>query len=152
MTEDPTASNVETDPWTTLIVLPSFQKWRGKQVYDYHAQVMDYESLEQLGQAITKARAGLFALTDKINEYERLEREAKLLYDRTYRREYLTAMEKTESAKRARAELKCEELENEWIKYHQLKEELVRMSFTMKTELQTLQTIANNLRQQLKVY
>lgn len=131
--------------------LPSLTVWSGKQIYNYSEQIADYHSLQELGAAISQARRSLFLLTDKINEYERKARLSKMEYDRTFRKEYLGSTEKTESAKRARAELRCEELENEWVKNDQLKNELIRMSYTMKTELQALQTIANNLRQQLKM-
>lgn len=133
------------------VSLPKFTEWTASQIYNYNAQLVDYHSLEDLDKSIQAARRALFILTDKINEYERKEKEAKVAYERKYRREYLSSVEKTETAKRARAELKCEELENEWLTMEQLKSELVRMSFSMKSELQTLQTISNNLRQQLKM-
>lgn len=133
------------------VVLPKFTSWSVSKVYNYNEQLVDYHSLETLDVSIRAARKALFVLTDKINEYERKEKAAKIAYDRKYRREYLGSVEKTETAKRARAELKCEELENEWLTMEQLKNELVRLSFSMRTELQTLQTISNNLRQQLKM-
>lgn len=136
---------------TVSVTIPKFTKWSVRQIYDYEKELVDYHSLEQLEKSIQAARKAVFLINDKINEYERKEKEAKIAYDRSYRREYLSSVEKTETAKRARAELKCEELENEWLTMEQLKNELVRMSFSMKTELQTLQTISNNLRQQLKM-
>lgn len=139
------------EPQGTSITLPKFYNWNGKQIYDYDSQVADYSSLEELGEAISKARRALFVLTDKINEYEREEKTSKLKYDREFRREFIKSSEKTDSAKRVRAALKCEGLENEWMKYEQLKTELTRMSNSIRLELQTLQTIANNLRQQLKI-
>lgn len=133
------------------ISLPKFYKWKVGAIYDYDGMIVDYENLDDLARATNKARRALFVITDKLNEYERKEKLSKLAYDREYRREYLTSSEKTESAKRARAELKCEELENEWQTYVQLNSELTRLSHSMRQELQILQSIGNNLRQQLKI-
>lgn len=144
-------AEVQLSEFNAKINLPDFYQWKINQIYEYDSQVNDYESMEELSKSISKARTALFRLNDKINEYERKERVAKLEYERKYRREYLKSTEKTETAKRTRAELKCEELENEWIKNEQLTKELNRMAFAVRTELQTLQTIANNLRQQLKM-
>lgn len=133
------------------VTLPNFYKWKVKGIYDYDKMIVDYENLEDLAKATNKARQALFIITDKLNEYERKEKLAKMEYDRHFRREYLTSSEKTESAKRARAELKCEELENTWQTYVQLNSELIRLSHSMRQELQMLQSIGNNLRQQLKI-
>ena len=133
------------------IELPNLAKWSVKQVYDFSQQISDYESLSELGAAINAARIALFRITDKINTYERQEREAKIRYDRAYRRAYLGSVEKTEAQKRLRAELACEDLENEYIVAEQLKNELNRTSYTLRLELQTLQAIGNNLRQQMKM-
>lgn len=130
--------------------LPTFVKWTIGQIYNYSEQIVDYNSLDDLEETIKKARRALFILTDKINEYDRKERESKVAYDRAWRREYLLSTEKTDAARRARADLKCEEFENEWMTYDQLKKELDRTANSMRLELQTLQATGNNLRQQLK--
>lgn len=133
------------------IDLPDLKQWGVKQLYDYSKQIADYEDLHQLGQAITAARVALFRITDQINIYERQEKEAKTRYEREYRRAYLGSVEKTEAQKKMRAELKCEALENELITAEQMKNELIRVSHTLRLELQTLQTVGNNLRQQMKM-
>lgn len=133
------------------ITLPDFQNWGTKDVYDYSSQVSDYEDLHQLGEAINAARIALFKITDKINKYDRKAVKAKLAYERSYRREYLSSSERTEAMKRMRAELACEKMENDYIAAEQLKSELQRVSNSIRLELQTMQTIANNLRQQMKM-
>lgn len=133
------------------IELPPYVALNTRSFYDYKDQVADYQSFEDLGSAITKARMALFVVTEKINANEREEKRAKTLYERAYRRSYLESMEKTEGAKKMRAALSNEELENQWLKYEQVVGELTRMSYALKSELQTLQTIANNLRQQLRI-
>lgn len=133
------------------INLPELKTWSASQIYDYTKQISDYEDLNQLGAATNAARIALFKITEKINQYERKEKTAKLQYDRAYRRAYLSSAEKTESMKRLRAELYCEDLENDYVVAEQLKNELSRMSYSLRLELQTLQAIGNNLRQQMKM-
>ena len=133
------------------ITHPNFTKWSLKNLYDYSAQISDYETLQDLGSAINSARVALFRLTEKINEYERREKDAKIKYERSYRRAYLESTEKTEAQKRIRAELKCEELENEYLVAEQMKSELNRTANSLRLELQTLQAVGNNLRQQMKM-
>jgi hypothetical protein len=138
------------DPGVISVTLPKLTNWTISQIYDYNSSIIDYNTLNELDTTVNKARKALFLLTEKINEYERKEKAAKVRYDRAFRRALLSSSEKTESMKRARAELVCEDLENEWLTFDQLKSELNRTSFTMRLELQTLQAIGNNLRQQLK--
>lgn len=131
--------------------LPKFMSWDIIKLYDYENNIIDYEDLQRLDEAIKKTRLALFKATEKINSIERREKLAKTEYMRAYRREYLKSTEKTETAKKARAELKCEELENTWLVMDQVKNEVLRLSYTLKQELQILQTISNNMRQQLKI-
>lgn len=139
------------EPITHSVNLPELKAWDTKRIYDYAAQISDYEDLAALAQAINAARVALFKVTEQINRYDRQERAAKLKYERAYRRAYLESMEKTEAMKKMRAELSCEGLENEYIVAEQLKNELNRMSYSLRLELQTLQAIGNNLRQQMKM-
>lgn len=131
--------------------LPEFRNWSSKNFYDYEHEIVDYEDLEKLNQAIRSARLALFQITDKINSCERVERLAKTEYERKHRRAYLQSKQKTETAKKAMADLECEDLEDKAIVYEQLRQELTRMSNSIRLELQTLQTLGNNIRQQMKM-
>lgn len=142
---------MEQDEDFTEFSLPDLQNWDSKKLYDHSKQISDYEDLHELGMAITAARVALFKVTQQINKYERQEKAAKVKYDRAYRRAYLKSMEKTEAMKRMRAELACEEIENDYIFAEQLKSELNRVAYALRLELQTLQAIGNNLRQQMKM-
>lgn len=149
--EDTPPTSVEDD----LIVageysVPKFTSWSGKSVYDYEALISDYADFEALDNTTIKARKALFILTDRLNQAERRAVQARKAYERQYRREYLASTEKTQEARNMRAALKCEELENECLKYEQVKKELERLSFVLKSEVQTLNTVAHNLRAQLK--
>lgn len=133
------------------ITLPELKEWSVTKLYDYRSQISDYEDLASLSTATNAARVALFRVTDQINQYERTERTAKLNYERAYRRAYLASMEKTEAMKKMRAELSCEALENEYVVAEQVKNELIRLSHSLRLELQTLQAVGNNLRQQMKM-
>jgi hypothetical protein len=144
--------NIDSSSDTKLaeIELPDLLRWSTEKLYNYKENISNYD-LETLGNAINSARLALFRVTDQINKYERLEKLAKVEYDRSMRREYLSSMEKTDSLRRARASLACESLENEFIKNEQMKIELLRLSNSLRLELQTLQSIGNNIRQQMKM-
>lgn len=131
--------------------IPRMVKWNPQQAYPYVENITDYEDLEDLGKAITQARIGLFKINEKINEYEQKETLSKTDYERSFRRHYLSSTAKTETQKKERAALMCENLENELLKNQQVKRELIRYSNLLRLELQTLQTVSNNLRQQIKM-
>jgi len=146
-----TDETATTDLSRASINLPKFKTWDSSRVYDYEKEILDYEELEDLNRTINQARLALFKTTDSISRYEREEREAKLNYERAHRRELLRSTAKTADERRARADLMCEDLENEWIVKSQIKDELIRLSHTLRLELQALQGLGNNLRQQLKI-
>jgi len=133
------------------ITVPELKSVNAASLYDFSNNISDYSSLEELSEAITQARISLFKITENINKYERLERKARVAYERAYRRTLLMSVEKTELMKRARADLMNEGLENEVIVNEQVKNELVRMSHAVRLELQTLQSVSNNMRQQMKM-
>lgn len=136
---------------TTQVELPELLSWNSRSVYDYVEHIVDYDDLEKLGNAINKARLGLFIVTDKINEFDRKMLLAKTEYEREYRRRYLTSNAKTEMQRKIRAELMCEDLENNLLTFTQAKAELTRQANLLRVELETLNTISNNIRQQMKM-
>lgn len=150
-------SDINDEEYTTLdnagisVTLPSLKKWKSSSFYDYENQIIDYESLDSLNDSIKSARIALFKLTDAINQYERKEVDAKTEYEREWRRAYMRSNEKTDTARKARADLLCEQFEDPLIVNGQVKTELTRLSNSIRLELQTLQALGNNLRQQLKM-
>lgn len=144
-------NNSELDLSREGIQLPAFKSWKSKDVYDYENEINDYESIEDLNRTINQARMALFKTAETINKYERAERLAKTEYDRAHRRELLRSTAKTVDERRARADLMCEDLENDWLLQSQIKDELVRLSHALRMELQTLQALGNNIRQQMRV-
>lgn len=131
--------------------LPSFKNWKASRFYDYSNEIFDYGELEELNKAVNEARRALFEVTEAINTYERREKLARTKYSRSHRRIYLESVGKTEAEKKARADIKCEDLEDDVLVYEQVRIELTRLSNAIRLELQTLQSLGNNLRQQMKV-
>lgn len=131
--------------------VPRFKGYNSSHFYDYENQVFDYEHLNDLNGAIKNARLALFEITDKINDAERKEKTCKVKYERAHRRAYIAANQKTDSARKAHADLQCEDLEDNAIVYEQVRLDLVRISNSIRLELQTLQALGNNIRQQIKM-
>lgn len=130
---------------------PSFFEWNSESFFDSENLIVDFTTFEEFDAAFQNSRRALFAVTDKINKAEREAKKAKVAYDRAWKRTFLESTEKTDAMKRARADIKCEELENEWLKWSQVAEELNRMAFALRTEINSMNTVANNLRAQLKL-
>lgn len=113
--------------------------------------VADYEELKGISKSIYHARKALFDVTNMLNEAEHKESIAKNTYDKKFRREMIKADGKTANDRKVRAEMACED---EWDEYYyssMTKKELERVSQMLRAELQTLQVISNNVRQQMRV-
>lgn len=145
------SDNTDLDLSRDSIVLPQFKGIKITDAYNFEEEIVDYESIEALNRTINQARLALFKTNDSISRYERAEKKAKVEYERAHRRALLQSTAKTADERRARADLLCEDLENEWLLQSQIKDELIRFSHSLRLELQTLQTLGNNIRQQMRV-
>lgn len=112
--------------------------------------LIDYEDTNAINTTINALRVAMFQVSKWIVSAERRERIIKANYDRKLNREYLTSTEKTDARKKAYAALMCEEEENELIYIQQAKSEMVRYSRLLDKEMETINTLSNNMRQQLK--
>lgn len=133
------------------IEIPDFKEWKLSSQYNYTALSADFEDLNDLNRQIRAANIALFKITDAINKAERKAKRAKVIYERNYRRKYIDSSEKTEGAKKVSAEILVEDLENTYMYYDQMFSELNRASYTLRQELRSLEVMANNYRQQMKV-
>ena len=131
--------------------MPSFKKWDVSKFYDYKNEILHYEDFQKLEESVKAARLANFKITKALISYSTKEEEAKVKYKRAWSRAYLNSNEKTDSAKKARADLACERLENDVLVNSRVRADLAKLSDTLKMELQMLQSIGNNLRQQLKM-
>lgn len=133
------------------IEVPDFKEWSIAKYYDYSGIDSDFEDLQELNRQIAAARAAFFKLSNSLNKAERTAREKKVLYERKYRRAYVNSSEKTEGAKRISAEIQVEDLENDYLYYDQIANELNRALGALRQELRSLEVAGNNIRQQIKV-
>ena len=125
------------------------QTFPTSRIYDYFSNILDYETFDELSNAINSARLALFDATDKLNTVDRKSRIAKTEYERRWRRAYLSSNEKTDFAKRTYADICVRMRMTTWLK--QVVKEMGRICNVLRLELQTLQTVSNNLRQQLRL-
>lgn len=133
------------------VTAPDFKGWSTKKFYDYDKYVVDYEDMDSLAEALTAARRAHLRLVDNINVCEREESRAKLIYKRSWNRAYMESTERTVEARKIRADLKCERLEDNVEVAKQKKAELLRQAQAIREELEALQAHGNNLRQQMKI-
>lgn len=133
------------------ISVPEFKEWEISKYYDYANLSADFEDLQELNRQTAAARVALFKLSETINKAERKAKQAKVEYERAYRRKYIESREKTETAKKINAEILVEDLENRYMYFEQLASELNRAHYAIRQELSALQSVGNNLRQQIKV-
>lgn len=131
--------------------IPSFKAFSIDEIYDYMVAENDYASLEDLNANIANARISLFKVAENMNIADRKSREARVAYERALNREYLKSSGRTAADRKAYASIKCEHLENQCLYYEQAERELGRFMAALRLELQTLQSIGNNLRQQMKM-
>lgn len=150
MTKAKDSKDMRTSVADSVVSTPDFKDWSLSKYYDFSNISADYIDLEDVNKQIAAARVAFFKLTETINTAERRAVATKLVYERSFKREYIKSTEKTETAKKIRAEVMVEDLENKYRYYEQLVSELKRAMLAMKEELAALHSVSNNIRQQLK--
>ena len=118
--------------------------------YDFEL-FSDFEDLVQVNKAILYAKQALFRVNSKLSIYEGKVSAAKAAFNRKWRREYLKSKVKTDTGRKINADLECEDLEDEVIINEQIRDDFKKLSYILKTELQTLQTVSSNIRQQMSI-
>lgn len=139
---------------------PKMPRWDNAEQLNYNVtknaetgeveNIVDYENLENINDTINSLRVALFKVTKAIDNNERKLRYAKVNYDREFRREYLMSTERTETRKKEFAALMSEQLEDKVIYLEQVNSEIKRRSTLLRDELGIMNTLSNNIRQQLK--
>lgn len=112
--------------------------------------LIDHEDVQAINTTINSLRVAMFKVAQWIVVAERREKRIKAAYERKLRREYLTSTERTDARKKEYAALMSEEEENELVYIQQVKAELIRYSRLLDTEMSTMNTLSNNMRQQMK--
>lgn len=123
-----------------------------KTEYDISQHINDYESWEQLYKTQSEARAELFRLTELINQHDRRAAYYKIRMDREYNRLYLDDSNSSNATlRKISAEIKIEKIADKFYYHDQLKKEYERMAYTLRMEMQMIQSLGNNLRQQARM-
>lgn len=132
-------------------ITPGVADVETEKFYTFEDAGADYNDLNQLNREIYASRKANILLMEETNKAERKHRQSKAIYERKWKRAYLESSYKTDSARKADADIKCEEEENSVIYFEQLVSELKRASYTIRQEMEALSGLSHNVRQQLKV-
>lgn len=142
------------------LTIPNVPKWDNADVLKYDVKydketgefenIVDYENLDSVNDTINSVRVALFRVTRGLDDTERKLRIAKTVYDRKFRREYLSSTQRTEAQKKVEAALMTEQLEDKIIYLEQMKAELQRRATLFRDELSAMTVLSNNIRQQIR--
>lgn len=113
-------------------------------------QLADYSDMRAINLAIDKLRLALYKTSDHLKEAERRSAKSKLDYERAYNRNYLLSEGKTDSVRKAIAQIKSEKLENKWRTRDMIVRELNSRLRMMSIELDALKTLAYNMRKEIE--
>lgn len=125
--------------------------WDTENQYNYEDTFLDYGELEGLNQALIKVGHQLKYINKQLSIYEKQKAELDVQYKRKYRASFLNAQATVESHRKIHAEVACEDLELRLIYLEQIVKELQRISYSLRTELDILQTIGHNIRRELNL-
>lgn len=134
-----------------LLNIKPIPEWDKDKKFSYEDTFLDYNDIDNLNQALIKVRLDLKYINKKLADVEKQRATIEVKYKRLYRREFINAEVPTESHRRLYAEMKCEDLEIQKIYADQMIEELRRVSFGLRTELDILIAIGHNLRREMKL-
>lgn len=133
------------------ITIPSAKSIAADKVYNAE-NLIDYEELHHISKAIAEARVSIFTLTTLGNKYDAKLAKAQATYERAWRREYVKSTAKTDTARKTEADIACEELEDEVIALKQAKNSIKSIMYALKMEMNSLQTLSSNARQQMNLH
>lgn len=118
---------------------------------EYEPQFVDFETLEDLGRSINNARKAYFNLSKKFDKASRAYLSKEFIYSQAVRRSMVESKAGSVAAKKLEAEIENEHLELDMMKSKIVLDETRRALDLIRLELQTLQTVSNNVRQQLRL-
>lgn len=136
-------------------------KWADKypieNIYEPHqivpisetGQMADFTTMQECNKAIESCRIALFQFNDALKKIERSATSAQATYNRHWNRAYLEAEGKTDSIRRAIADIKTEKYENDLLAKQQVAKEMGRKLRLMNNELEALKLISYNLRKEI---
>lgn len=114
-------------------------------------QGSDYRELNQINRDLIRNVQESYRVKNLLNQARRRETEAKENYRREYNRALVGLSGSTAETRKAAAEIQCEELYSEALIASTVVEELKNNSFTIKTSIEVLNTLSNNLRAEMRL-
>lgn len=131
---------------------PAFPSWGTPYEDDFVPyQGSDYRELVQINRDLIRNVEESYRVKHLLNKARRDETEKKENYRREYNRALVGLSGSTAETRKAAAEIKCEELYSEVLMASAIVEELKNNSYTIKTSIEVLNTLSNNLRAEMRV-
>lgn len=124
--------------------------WNADNKYNYEDTFLDKEDIESINKALIEAGFAIKNFNKKMSIIEKERGRVKARYNNK-RRELLAndTTSVSETQKKLIADIECEDLEYELAKLNIAMEELKRLSFSVRTEIDILQTLGHNLRREM---
>ena len=135
------------------IKLPKFPEEFNFTYVDYEDSFWDKQEFDKYNDTLIKTTLTLKRINKEITKFERLLAQAKLDYDAKYRESYVNYLDSTknETHRKILCELDAEKEYARVVYLQQIIEDLVRESYSIRTELDTLKTLGFNYRQEMKI-
>lgn len=112
---------------------------------------LDNQEISDLNKSLIETTLKLREVSKRIDSYSRKKLEAEVIYKHKYREFLLQAEGKTESQKKLLADIACENEEIKVLYLDEMVKELTRLSFQLKSEIETLKILGNNIRLEMKL-
>lgn len=119
--------------------------------YIPYVQESDYTDLSLLNRDINRTRAMSFRVKNAVAEARRVEVEAADRYRKALNRQLIGLSGGTAEQRKAIAEVLTEDLNTQYLVAEAMVKEQVSLSYTVSRDLETLKTLADNLRKQMSL-
>jgi hypothetical protein len=112
---------------------------------------VDYNDLMTVNRDLIRARSRLFRATRILAEAQREEAAAKTKYKSAINRQLVMLSGGSEKQRQAIAEVQCEDLIGEWVVADRVADEALNHLRAVRSDLDALDTLSNNIRAQMKI-
>ena len=129
--------------------IPPIPDWNKDNKFNYEDTFLDSNDFDTLNNKLISIGLSLKNINMKLSTHEKTKALLDVEYKRKYREAFTNAEPKTESHRKIYAEIACEDLELKIIYIDQIIKELTRLSYSLRTELEILQTIGHNIRREM---
>jgi len=129
--------------------LPQIPDWNKDNTFNYEDTFLDKADFDTLNEKLINIGLNLKNINKKLSKYEKTKAQLDVEYKRAYRKAFFDAGPTTESHRKIYAEIACEDLELKLLYVEQIIKELSRISYSLRTELDIIQTIGHNIRREM---